>query len=29
MRDVSDDIFSAVMEDMRRAAEAEILPRFL
>ncbi|WP_163876905.1 inositol monophosphatase family protein [Rhizobium laguerreae] len=29
MREVSDDIFSAVMEDMRRAAEAEILPRFL
>ena len=28
MREVSDDIFSAVMEDMRRAAEAEILPRF-
>lgn len=29
MREVSDDIFSAVMEDMRRAAEAEVLPRFL
>ncbi|MGO8142400.1 inositol monophosphatase [Rhizobium leguminosarum] len=29
MRDVSDDVFLAVMEDMRRAAEAEILPRFL
>jgi hypothetical protein len=29
MREVSDDIFSAVMEDMRRAAEAEIVPRFL
>ena len=26
---ISDDIFSAVMEDMRGAAEAEILPRFL
>ena len=26
---ISDDIFSALMEDMRRAAEAEILPRFL
>lgn len=29
MREISDALFSALMEDMRRAAEAEILPRFL
>ncbi|MFS2180272.1 inositol monophosphatase [Rhizobium pisi] len=29
MREISDALLSALMEDMRQAAEAEILPRFL